>query len=109
MTSPAAIALFTGLFSSALLFAAPQVATADELSPGKAYTCTSCHGADGMKSAPGQPAIGGRSTEELVTILQAYRHLNRVNPAMQLLLLSMNETEIRDVAQYFSQAGQPRK
>lgn len=88
------------------LLAAPA-AQADAL-PGeaKAFQCTACHGPDGMRHAPGQAAIGGRSVEELVAILKDYQHLRRVNPAMQVLLLSMSDQDIENVAEYFSLAGQ---
>lgn len=90
----------------AALLAHPLAARADSL-PGeaRAFPCTACHGPDGMKSAPGQPAIGGRPAADLVALLQDYRHLRRVNPAMQVLLLSMSEQEVEDVAEYFSLAG----
>jgi cytochrome c553 len=96
------------LFLLAALSAAAFPAQADIL-PGeaKALHCTSCHGTDGMKSAPGQPAIGGRPTEALVAILHDYKHLRRINPAMQVLLLSMSKQDIEDVAEYFSLSGQP--
>jgi cytochrome c553 len=88
------------------LLAWPVAAPADSL-PGeaKAFPCTACHGADGMKSAPGQPAIGGRPAEALVALLQDYRHLRRINPAMQILLLPMSDQDVEDVAEYFSLAG----
>ncbi|MFA5083252.1 MAG: hypothetical protein WC474_11945 [Hydrogenophilaceae bacterium] len=72
----------------------------------KAFQCTACHGPDGMKAPPGQLAIGGRPTEALVALLQDYRHLRRINPAMQVLLLNMSDQDIEDVAEYFSLSGQ---
>lgn len=88
------------------LLALPALTLADRL-PGeaKALYCTSCHGQQGMKSAPGQPAIGGRPAQELVAVLHDYQRLRRFNPAMQMLLLSMSEQDVVDVAEYFSQAG----
>lgn len=92
-------------FLLAGLLASPA-AMADIL-PGadKAFQCTACHGPDGMRAPPGQLAIGGRPAEVLVTILQDYRHLRRINPAMQVLLLNMSDQDIEDVADYFSLSG----
>lgn len=101
---PCAPYLFAGLL------AVSSAALADVL-PGeaKAFPCTSCHGPDGMKHAPGEAAIGGRSEAELIAILNDYRQLRRVNPAMQALLLSLNERDIADIAEYFSLSGKPRR
>lgn len=71
----------------------------------KAHLCTGCHGVDGMKSAPGAAPIGGRPVGTLVSAMQDYRHLRRLNPAMQVLLLSMTDEDILVVAEYFSSAG----
>lgn len=81
-------------------------AHADEL-PGadKARYCISCHGENGLKSAPTQPAIGGRSAADLIVLLDEYRHLRRFNPAMQMLLVGMNDTDLADIADYFAIAG----
>lgn len=90
----------------ASLAAIPAPALAD---PGtgaaKAHLCTGCHGADGMRSAPGEAGIGGRPVAALVAAMQDYRHLRRLNPAMQLLLLSMTDQDIQEVAEYFAKAG----
>lgn len=93
-------------FVLTILLSTPLVAGADTL-PGeaKAFQCTACHGPEGMKAAPGQPAIGGRPAEELVAILQDYQHLRRINPAMQVLLLGMSDEDVEDVADYFSLTG----
>jgi cytochrome c553 len=79
---------------------------ADDL-PGasKAVRCMGCHGVDGMKSAPTQPAIGGREPAAMIAMLDEYRYLRRFNPAMQALLFSMSNTDIADVADYFHIAG----
>jgi cytochrome c553 len=58
-----------------------------------------------MKSAPGQPAIGGRPVDSLFSMLQDYRHLRRINPAMQVLLFGMSDRDVADVAEYFSLSG----
>ncbi|MDD3530680.1 MAG: hypothetical protein PHS77_12460 [Gallionellaceae bacterium] len=90
----------------AALLALPLAVRADQL-PGeaKAFKCTGCHGPAGMKSAPGQPAIGGRPAEDLVAILLDYQRLRRINPAMQALLLGMDDADLEDVAEFFSLAG----
>lgn len=88
------------------LTATAFAAQADTL-PGeaKSFPCTACHGPEGMKAAPGQPAIGGRPAEDLIAILRDYQHLRRINPAMQVLLLGMSDEDVEDVADYFSLTG----
>lgn len=92
--------VLSGLLTSALPVAADML-------PGeaKAYGCIGCHGADGMKSAPGQPAIGGRPAEALLALLHDYRALRRINPPMQFLVLNMTEDDLENVAEYFSLIG----
>ena len=60
-----------------------------------------------MKSAPGQPTIGGRPVDEIKAILHDYQTLSRINPAMLALLIGMTEQDLEDVAEYFSISGPP--
>lgn len=87
----------------ACLVGLPGAALADGAA--KAHLCTGCHGNDGQKAAPGQAGIGGRPVAALVAAMQDYQHLRRLNPAMQVLLLSMSDQDINEVAEYFSRAG----
>ncbi|GEM_PF-4486685 len=82
-------------------------ASADQL-PGeaKAFQCTGCHGPHGMKSAPGQPAIGGRDPDEILALLKDYQSLHRINPAMLALLIGLRDEDLEDIAEYFSLVGE---
>ncbi len=72
---------------------------------GKAYPCTACHGADGLKQAPGQPLIGGRPAGQLLAAMHDFRSLKRFHPYMQILLLSMTEKDMEDIAAYYAGVG----
>lgn len=87
------------------LLTLPAQAADEQTGAAKAHLCTGCHGSDGMKAAPGAVPIGGRPVVALVSAMQDYRHLRRLNPAMQLLLLSMTDQDILDVAEYFARSG----
>lgn len=74
----------------------------------KSYACTACHGADGLKQAPGQPTLGGRPTETLMAAMHDIRAGRRLHPYMQILLLTMSEQDMADIASHFAGVD-PRK
>ncbi len=67
-----------------------------------AYTCTACHGQHGQKTAPGMPAIGGRDAHELLAAMARFRTGQRWHPAMNVMMLSLDEAAMVDIAEYFA-------
>lgn len=79
-----------------------QAAGDPVLGQGKSYACTSCHGADGLKQAPGQPILGGRPADQLVKAMQDIRAGRRLHPYMQVLMLFMTDKDMADIAAYYA-------
>lgn len=74
----------------------------------KAFTCTGCHSAPGMRNAyPGYtvPMIGGQHAEYLIIALKAYQSKERSHPTMQAHAATMSEQDMADIAAYFSSLG----
>ncbi len=74
----------------------------------KAFTCTGCHSAPGMRNAyPGYkvPMLGGQHAEYLIIALKAYQSKERSHPTMQAHAASMDEQDMADIAAYFSSLG----
>ncbi len=89
----------------ALISLAPLSAPADtsyEIGREKAHPCTTCHGLDGLRQAPGLPAIGGRDYYELLADMASIRSGQRFHPIMTLLMQTLDEADMADVATYFA-------
>ncbi|KAA3632229.1 MAG: cytochrome c [Proteobacteria bacterium] len=74
----------------------------------KAFTCTGCHSAPGLRNAyPGYsvPKIGGQHADYLVVALKAYQNKERSHPTMQAHATGMSEKDMADIAAYFSSLG----
>jgi cytochrome c553 len=99
----------TLLFASSLLClsAAPVIAETGDGAK-LAYTCTACHGRYGQKQAPGQPVIGGRDYFELLAAMASFRGTERIHPAMSVMMLSLDEVEMAEIAEYFANVDPAR-
>ena len=69
--------------------------------------CSGCHGIAGTKTAFPEvylvPKIGGQNAAYLVAALKAYRSGDRYNETMKGLASALKETELADIAAYYSQ------
>ena len=69
--------------------------------------CSGCHGVVGTKTAYPEvyfvPKIGGQNADYLVAALKAYRNGERYNQTMKGLASALKETELADIAAYYSQ------
>jgi cytochrome c553 len=93
------------LFASGIfLTAAASVSAADDVKAGraKAMMCQACHGLDGLSKTPDAPNIAGQTESYLVAQLQAFKSGARKNDAMSVVAPSLSETDIADLAAYFS-------
>src|ERR1700734_1776443 len=68
----------------------------------KALMCQACHGLDGLSKVPDAPNIAGQTEPYLVTQLQAFKTGVRKNDAMSVVAPSLSDTDIDDLAAYFS-------
>jgi cytochrome c553 len=68
----------------------------------KAHPCTTCHGLDGLRQAPGMPAIGGRDYYDILSNMAKFRDGERFHPVMSVLMQTLSEADMADVAAYFA-------
>jgi cytochrome c553 len=74
----------------------------------KAFTCTGCHSAPGLRNAyPGYnvPKLGGQHADYIVAALKGYQTRERSHPTMQAHAATMSEQDMADIAAYFSSLG----
>jgi cytochrome c553 len=97
----AAVRLFA---SVCLLLATASVCGAGDVKAGraKALMCQACHGMDGLSKAPDAPNIAAQIEPYIVVQLQAYKSGARKNDAMSVVAPSLSDTDIEDLAAYFS-------
>ncbi len=99
------------LLGCAIAMACASVATAaGDAAEGrqKAFTCTGCHSAPGLRNAyPSYsvPKLGGQHEEYLIIALKAYQSKERSHPTMQAHAATMSEQDMADIAAYFSSQG----
>jgi cytochrome c553 len=87
-----------------LLVASGGVCSAGDIKAGraKALMCQACHGLDGLSKVPDAPNIAGQTEPYIVAQLQAYKSGARKNDAMSVVAPSLSDTDIEDLAAYFS-------
>jgi cytochrome c553 len=93
------------LFASiCLLLASGSVCSAGDVKAGraKALMCQACHGMDGLSKVPDAPNIAAQIEPYIVAQLQAYKSGARKNDAMSVVAPSLSDTDIDDLAAYFS-------
>ena len=95
------LALLASIF---LLTANAGVCSAGDVKAGraKALMCQACHGLDGLSKTPDAPNIAGQTEPYIVAQLQAYKSGARKNDAMSVVAPSLSDTDIEDLAAYFS-------
>jgi cytochrome c553 len=95
------VALFA---SVCLLVASTSVCGAGDVKAGrtKALMCQACHGLDGLSKTPDAPNIAGQTEPYIVAQLQAYKSGARKNDAMSVVAPSLSDTDVEDLAAYFS-------
>jgi len=95
--------IFTlGIAVLALGFA--NIAVAGDAAAGKekSAACVACHGADGIAIQPIYPNLKGQQEEYLVLSIKAYRDGVRSDDMMKMFAVSLTDTDIENLAAYFS-------
>jgi cytochrome c553 len=87
----------------ALLVSVPTLA-AGSVSAGrqKAIACQTCHGLDGLSKMPDAPNIAGNPEPYLVRQLAAFKKGERKNEMMSVVVQSMSDQDIEDLAAYYA-------
>lgn len=88
---------------AAFCLAGAQAQTADALYlRSLAASCAQCHGTDGQGGGPATPRLAGRSRDELVSAMDAYRAGTRAGTVMPQIARGYTEAQLAQLATYFS-------
>ncbi len=68
----------------------------------KSQVCAACHGVDGNSAIPDIPSLAGQPRQFLVSALYMFREGRRQNAAMAPFAANLSNTDLNDLAQYFS-------
>lgn len=68
----------------------------------KSQMCQACHGPDGNSTNPAFPRLAGQHKSYLIKALMDYRSGARKNPIMNGFAAHLTNTDIEDIAAYFS-------
>lgn len=68
----------------------------------KAAQCQACHGLDGLSKLPVAPNLAGQPEPYLVKALNDFRNGARQNEVMSIMIKALNDTDIADLAAYYS-------
>jgi cytochrome c553 len=95
--------LLTSLGMAALLAMTWNAQAAGNAQAGKikAASCAGCHGPNG-EGVGSNPALAGKSEEQLLQALQDYKSGKRANPIMKGMTGTLSDQDMADVAAYFA-------
>jgi cytochrome c553 len=93
-----ACTMLTGTMLSGIVNAAGDIDAGKE----KAAPCGACHGADGNSVNPQWPSIAGQNATYIEKTLLAFQAETRKDPLMSAQAQNLSETDIADLAAYFS-------
>jgi cytochrome c553 len=80
-------------------------ALADEVKAGRALAeekCAVCHGLDGLSKIAEAPNLAGQNVAYLTAQLSAFKSGARRNEMMSIVIQSLSENDIANLAAYFS-------
>ncbi len=102
--SKTAMSVVRRLMPVCLLLAGGNACNAGDVKAGrtKALMCQACHGLDGLSKTPDAPNIAGQTEPYIVTQLQAFKAGTRKNDAMSVVVPSLSDKDVEDLAAYFS-------
>ena len=67
----------------------------------KAAGCVGCHGANGQ-GVPPNPALAGKSEDQLLQAMQDYKSGKRANAVMKALTGPLSDQDIQNLAAYYA-------
>jgi cytochrome c553 len=70
--------------------------------PESAAVCQSCHGRDGVGTAPNLPTLSGQHADYLEHSLAAYKSGGRKNGIMEPFVSALTPADIKSIAAYYS-------
>lgn len=105
MISASTRAELLAIFASVcLLIGSGGASSAGDVKAGraKALMCQACHGMDGLSKVPDAPNIAAQIEPYIVAQLQAFKSGARKNDAMSVVVQTLSDADIGDLAAYFS-------
>ena len=72
-----------------------------EAGKAKAAACVGCHGANGQ-GVPPNPALKGKTEDELVEAMKDYKSGKRNNAVMKAFAAQLNNQDIENLAAYYA-------
>ncbi len=87
-----------------VMWAGPVRAGAAD-APLKARACAACHGKKGISQSPAFPNLAGQKEAYLIKQLKDFRSRKRLNPTMNAMAKGLSESDISELAAYFSSLG----
>jgi len=93
--------LLTGATILALATGAAQAAGDAAAGKVKAAGCAGCHGANGQ-GVPPNPALAGKSADQLLQALQEYKSGKRTNAVMKALAAGLSDQDMANLAAYYA-------
>ena len=92
----------------AVLSTSSSIAFAGDAAAGKsrAAACGACHGMNGISSNDIWPNLAGQKAGYLTAQLKAFRDGQRKNPMMSPMAAPLSDTDIDNLAAYYSSLGQ---
>lgn len=70
-------------------------------------TCVACHGALGAGTVSGGPRLAGKNADYLAHALSMFKAGTRASAVMQTVALNLSDSEIRELANFFSRQDPP--
>lgn len=99
--------LLLGIVS--LLFILPLRADGNAvLGKAKAVSCGACHGSDGISRNSNFPDLAGKDNEYILTQLKAFKSGARKSDIMSAMASTLSDTDMLDVAAFFSSLNKSR-
>jgi cytochrome c553 len=98
------LAVTLAVLAGTTLLSAAQPAHAGNAKTGrqKALQCQTCHGLDGLAKIPEAANLAGQQEDYLVKALNDYKTGARKNEMMSVVAPALSDTDIADLAAYFS-------
>jgi cytochrome c553 len=81
---------------------AMPAAWAQTKAPAAAQMCSTCHGANGISSAPDAPNLAGQPAIYLSAQLQAYRSGKRSHEVMNVIAKPLSDADIDTLASWYA-------
>src|SRR6266403_143679 len=95
--------LLTVAAASLLLASQAPSAQVNTAAPVAASTCAACHGMHGEGAPSGAPRLAGQNADYMNHALSMFKAGKRASAIMQPIARNLSDTEIRQLADYFSQ------